>query len=86
MICITQYTTAGKTYLVVVSPQPTDLTTCSLVAGSYQETFALPIFNITEAQGAEISGAILLVWAIAFGFRMVVKSLNVGNSEKETES
>ena len=34
-----------------------------------------PLLNMDTADGALIAGAILAVWAVAFGIRMAIKSL-----------
>ena len=34
-----------------------------------------PLLNLSTTDGALIAGAILAVWAVAFGIRMAIKSL-----------
>jgi len=81
MICLEQNTTTGA--LQPIYPQPADFTTCTLVAGSYSE-LSVDVWQITPAQGAEIGMEIMLVWAIAFGFRMVARVISDSTSERET--
>lgn len=38
---------------------------------------ALPPFQLDTADGAAIGGAVLIVWAVAWGFRMVIRALHV---------
>lgn len=42
---------------------------------------SLPPLQLSPAEGAQIAGAILAVWAVAYGFRLCIKALNIdGNS------
>lgn len=51
-----------------------------------QHEITTPILNLTMEEGAQISGAILLVWATAFGIRMVLRVLNIdGDSSTKEE-
>lgn len=77
MLCVAQ---APDGYVYVVDPQPVSTTECGLVLVSAQE--AVSPFVLTAEQGAQISGAILLVWAAAFGFRMLIRQLS-NRSEAE---
>lgn len=46
----------------------------------------LPPLQLTEEQGGQIAGAILAVWVVGFGFRLVIRALNSdGNSTTESE-
>lgn len=38
---------------------------------------ALPPLQLDAADGAAIGGAILLVWAVGWAFRMLIRALNV---------
>lgn len=80
MICVE---VAANGTIRAVYPQPVDFSTCSLVVGSYSELSA-DLFQITPAQGAEIGGSILLIWAIAWAFRMVVRSIVIVDERNET--
>lgn len=49
--------------------------------------FALPILNLSMVEAAEISSAILLVWAVGFGIRVLIQTLknsDGNNPDKET--
>lgn len=39
------------------------------------------IMELSSVQGSQIAGVILLVWAIAWIFRQVIRTLNVGKNE-----
>lgn len=55
-------------------------TTSGTVAVSF------PPFQLDTADGSLIAGAILAVWAIGWGARMIIRALSVdGNSTKESE-
>lgn len=46
---------------------------------------SLPPLQLTPAEGAQIAGAILLVWAAGWGIRMVIRVVNSGDSKADTE-
>lgn len=62
--------------LVLVTPQPSDLSTCQMVVGSYSE-MSSELTRLSPTEGAQIAGAILLIWAIAWTIRVIVRTLNV---------
>lgn len=66
--------------LEVLSPQPSDLSSCQMVVGSYSEINS-DVMQLTPEQGALVAGAILTLWAIAWVFRMLARTLNVGDME-----
>lgn len=83
MICIETIVIDGRQHVVVASPQPADVTTCGQVLASATEIGQSP-FALTTEQGAQIGGAILLVWALAWVVRMLVRALNVdGHNNQE---
>ncbi|MDD5333645.1 MAG: hypothetical protein PHS32_07910 [Rhodoferax sp.] len=44
-------------------------------------------FNLDMASGGLIAGAVLSVWALGFGFRMLIRALNIGDvAEVEREA
>ncbi|MET3181115.1 UNVERIFIED_ORG: hypothetical protein ABIC43_004284 [Variovorax guangxiensis] len=48
--------------------------------------FNLPVFNLTVEQGAQISGAILWVWAIGWCIRQLVKLVQTSDASSTKES
>jgi hypothetical protein len=86
VICLEQNPSTGA--LQVIDPQPSDITSCTLVVGNYSESGAgvSELFQLSPAQGAEIGGAIMLVWALVWGIRMVVRSLNVSEGNENENS
>lgn len=67
----------------VVDPQPADTSACGLVLVSGLEAASSP-WSMTPEQGSEIGGAVLLVWALAYVFRVVARSLNVDENGDST--
>lgn len=47
---------------------------------------SLPPLQLDTAEGAAIAGAVLAVWAVAWGFRALIRTLNIdSNSSTSTE-
>ena len=67
----------------VVDPQPVDTSACGLVLVSGLEAASSP-WSMTPEQGSEIGGAVLLVWALAYAFRVVARALNVDENGDST--
>jgi len=67
----------------VVDPQPVDTSACGLVLVSGLEAASSP-WSMTPEQGSEIGGAVLLVWALAYVFRVVARALNVDENGDST--
>jgi hypothetical protein len=40
-------------------------------------------FDLTPSEGAQIAGAILLLWAIGYGVRLLLRTLNTGDNSTE---
>lgn len=59
-----------------VDPQPSDVSSCTLVLAVPAE-LQNDVMALTSTQGAEIGGAVLLVWAGAWVIRQVARALNV---------
>lgn len=46
-----------------------------------------PFFALDASGGALIAGAILAVWAVGYGFRLVIRALSIdGNNQPESET
>lgn len=80
MLCVA---VDGSGAVFVVQPQPVDTAACGLVLVSGQEANSSPWF-LTLEQGSQVGGAILLVWALAFAFRVVIRALNVDENGDST--
>lgn len=50
-----------------------------------QHEFALPVLSLSAEEGAAISGAVLLIWAVGWGFRVLIQALRNtdGNQTQE---
>lgn len=75
MICADVISSSGVNTLAVTSS-----TTCEpgqvvlLSVADYQQLINSP-FNLSLTDGAAIASAVLLVWALGFGIRMLVRTL-----------
>lgn len=49
-----------------------------------QHEIVLPLLNLTAAEGALIAGAVLAVWGVAWGFRVVIQTLKHTDGNSET--
>lgn len=85
MQCVTTYTADGRSYVVIADPQPADVTTCGSVLASATEIGQSP-FALTTEQGAQIGGAILVVWAVAWVARVLIRALNIDEHYKQESS
>jgi len=81
VICLQENASTGA--LEAVPVQPSDLSSCGLVAGSFSEFSSPSIFEIDAAAGAQIGAAIVLVWSIGLVFRLIVRALSVDSSSGE---
>lgn len=53
---------------------------------SVETSYVSPIFDLTVVEGGLIAGAVLAVWAVGYGFRVIIRSLNSdGVSTVESE-
>jgi hypothetical protein len=71
--------------LVIMNPQPADLSACAMLVPSGQAVVGNPFALDVEA-GAALSVAIISVWAIAFAFRSIMQTLSVKGSNHEEVS
>lgn len=72
----------GSGVLSVMAPQPADFSTCTLVVVAGTEVAASP-FAMTIEQGQQIGMAIMLACAVAWGFRLLARAINVDYLERE---
>lgn len=79
-ICV-QVDTDGTIY--AVQPQPVEVSACSYVLVSGDAALNSP-FSLTPEQGAQVGGAVLLVWAVAYVFRVLARVLNVDEKGDST--
>lgn len=57
-------------------------TACTITV---QHEITLPVLSLTLEDGAAISSAILLVWAVGFGFRALVQTLKTTDGNHNSE-
>jgi hypothetical protein len=58
--------------------------TCSV--SPCQVVIDLPILNLDTDAGALIAGAVLAIWALGFGFRALIRALNIDSNTSTSES
>lgn len=47
---------------------------------------SLPPLQLTAEEGAAIAGAVLVIWAVGYAFRMAIRALNIdGNTSTTNE-
>ena len=50
-----------------------------------QHETTLPLLDMSPAEGAAISSAILLVWAVAWAFRALIQTIKTSDGNQPTE-
>ncbi len=55
--------------------------TCSVSPCDVQLTLNVPIWAMDTEDAALVSAAILIVWATAYAFRVLIRALNVDRNE-----
>ena len=60
--------------------------TCSVSPCQIVHSIDLPPFQLDTADGALIAGAILAVWALGFGARLVIQALYIDGKTSTLES
>ena len=65
---------------VLTDPQPAIYTSCLNIQSTPSE-LQPQLFNITAAEGLELSAAIVAVWAIGFAVRMGIRASNVDENQ-----
>lgn len=85
-LALVSYSVSGSTVSYSVAQRPWNSNalysrTGSFVIPSCSEVTETSMWEITPAQGAEIGGAILLVWAIAWVFRALSRALSTDEKE-----
>lgn len=65
--------------------EPTVIQCAQACTVTLQHEFNIPFLQLTEQQGLEIGGAILVVWAVAWGIRQVILVINTPGVSDESE-
>lgn len=79
MICVEVLEDGSVVYQ---SPQPVDVADCAFVLLSSGD--AVSPLHLTTEQGAQISIAVIGVWAVAMVIRILIRSLNVDENQGES--
>lgn len=77
MICVA---VDSNGVLYAVEPQPVSVIECGLVVSSGAAAVASP-FHLTVEEGAQIGFAVLLIWALAYGFRLLARVGNFNDND-----
>lgn len=77
MQCLTQL---NATDFQVLAIQPDTYTACTFILVQPLE-LQTQVFNITAAEGLQLSAAIVAVWTIGFVVRLYKQSLNIDEKE-----
>lgn len=62
---------------------PTTVTCSSACTVTLVLDAEFPPFNLSESDGAQIAGAILAVWALAWAYRVLVRHLRTSDGATE---
>lgn len=57
--------------------EPVTVTCASACTITVVHELSLPPLQLTAAEGGQIAAAVLAVWAVGFGIRMVIRALHV---------
>lgn len=66
----------------ITNPQPINISSCVNVLGTPAE-FSADIFNLSPAEGSQIGQAILIVWALAYAYRLIIKHIKESEIQNE---
>lgn len=85
-ISLVSYSVSGTTVNYSVTQRPWNSNTVysrtgSFVVPSCSEVTSPSMWDITAAQGAQIGAAILLIWAVAWVFRALSRTLSTDEKE-----
>lgn len=68
-------------------PPETVITCDQACTITVQHELSLPPLQLSAAEGASIAGAILAVWAIGWGIRMLIQTLKISDGiQSESEN
>lgn len=82
-VCARAVQQPDGSFLLGLDPAVTDLTTCAYVVETGSATGWRELGNMSIDNATEIGSYVGVVWAIAWGFRAVAKSLSLQGPENE---
>ncbi len=74
---------ATSTGLALADPQTIECTGACTVTVVHE--ISLPVLDLSPAEGAAISSAVLLVWAVGYAFRAAIQALKTDGNSSTTE-
>lgn len=66
--------------------EPVSITCPSTCTVTVVHELSLPPLQLGTGEGAQIAAAVLAIWAIGWGFRVLVQALKKTDGESSTES
>lgn len=75
-VCARAIIQPDGSYLLGLDPSVTDPTTCAYVVETGSEAGISSLFALTPSDASQIAGAIAVVWAGAWGIRLLGKFLS----------
>ena len=66
--------------------EPVSITCPSTCTVTVVHELSLPPLQLSTGEGAQIAAAVLAIWAIGWGFRVLVQALKKTDGESSTES
>lgn len=82
-VCAQAIQQPDGSYLLAVNPSETNLATCPYVVESGAEYMSGPLPALSPNEALVISTAVAVLWAGAWCFRAVARSLNLGDRYEE---
>lgn len=64
---------------------PQTITCDSACTVTVVHELALPVLDLSTSDAAYISSAILLIWAVGYAFRMLIRALHIDGGSTSTE-
>lgn len=78
-LCVTE--NGGTGALEIVSSQPTDYTSCTMVVLSGAEAGASPL-ALSAADGLQVAAAVVAVWGVAWAVKALILTLKEERSHE----
>ena len=70
------------TYLLVLDPTVADISTCAYAVSTGGEAALGSLLAMSPDDALVISGAVCLLWSMAWAIKQVARSLNTGNQNE----
>lgn len=81
--CVEAVAQAGGAYALHLAPAQTDLSRCAYIIADGSSTAWQELGNMSIENASQIGAAVGVVWAIAWGFRFIARTIR--NTDSNTE-